>query len=143
MFGQLMATLMREMGSAGPAGAVRVCREAAPEIARSVSAQEDVRIGRTSWKLRNPANAAPEWAKSLLASKPEQARAAQGPEEVLGVTFPIRVASACLKCHGAPESIADDVREALVAAYPDDQATGFADGDLRGWFWVEVPPASR
>jgi hypothetical protein len=28
---------------------------------------------------------------------------------------------------------------ALAARYPDDRATGFAPGDLRGWFWVEVP----
>jgi hypothetical protein len=115
----------------------------APEIAKSVSEQQGVRIGRTSWKLRNAANAAPEWATSLLADRPEEARAALGPEDVLGVTLPIRVASPCLRCHGTPESMADDVREAIAAAYPDDQATGFADGDLRGWFWVEVPRASR
>jgi hypothetical protein len=23
-------------------------------------------------------------------------------------------------------------------SYPDDQALGFAAGDLRGWFWVEI-----
>ena len=23
---------------------------------------------------------------------------------------------------------------------PEDEAVGFAEGDLRGWFWVEVPP---
>jgi hypothetical protein len=31
------------------------------------------------------------------------------------------------------------VREELKERYPADQATGFKDGDLRGWFWVEVP----
>ena len=26
--------------------------------------------------------------------------------------------------------------DALAALYPDDEATGFAEGDLRGWFWT-------
>ena len=28
---------------------------------------------------------------------------------------------------------------ALAASYPQDQATGFGAGDLRGWMWAEVP----
>jgi len=31
------------------------------------------------------------------------------------------------------------VREQLSTHYPDDAATGYQAGDLRGWFWVEVP----
>jgi len=30
----------------------------------------------------------------------------------------------------------------LAAKYPMDQATGFKEGDLRGWFWIEVPPSA-
>ena len=31
-------------------------------------------------------------------------------------------------------------RQAVLAKeYPADQATGFKENDLRGWFWVEVP----
>ena len=32
----------------------------------------------------------------------------------------------------------DDVRAAINLVYPNDAATGFADGDLRGWVWVET-----
>ena len=32
------------------------------------------------------------------------------------------------------------VKVALDEQYPDDQATGFNVGELRGWFWVEFPP---
>jgi len=46
---------------------------------------------------------------------------------------------ACVVCHGDPAQIPDAVLAALAARYPDDRATGFAEGDLRGWFWVEVP----
>jgi hypothetical protein len=31
------------------------------------------------------------------------------------------------------------VREELAERYPADRATGFKVGDIRGWFWVEVP----
>ncbi len=31
------------------------------------------------------------------------------------------------------------VKEVLASGYPRDEATGFAEGDLRGWFWIEVP----
>jgi hypothetical protein len=34
------------------------------------------------------------------------------------------------------------VTAAHAAKYPKDQATGFKEGDLRGWFWVEVPPSA-
>ena len=43
----------------------------------------------------------------------------------------------CLACHGA--QVAPAVRTAIAAHYPDDAATGFAVGDLRGGLWVEVP----
>ena len=39
---------------------------------------------------------------------------------------------------GEGAGIAADVLDALKKNYPDDQATGFEEGDLRGWFWVEV-----
>jgi len=143
MFGQLMQALASEISTSGLAGAIGVCREVAPQIAESVSQQEGVSIGRTSWKLRNPHNAAPGWAEGLLGERPEEPRVALGPEGELGVTLPVRVMGLCLRCHGAAESIPADVRGALEAHYPEDRATGFAEGDLRGWFWVVVPPAAR
>jgi hypothetical protein len=34
--------------------------------------------------------------------------------------------------------IAPVIAEQLAKLYPDDQATGFLEGELRGWFWVEM-----
>ena len=45
----------------------------------------------------------------------------------------------CLQCHGKVDDLAPEVRDVLAKNYPQDRATGFAAGDLRGWFWVEVP----
>ena len=43
-------------------------------------------------------------------------------------------------CRGSAGEIDEEVLAALAENYPDDQATGFIEGDLRGWFWVEAPP---
>ena len=57
----------------------------------------------------------------------------------LGVLTPIQMASSCLTCHGGPEDLGEGVADALAKHYPEDAATGFAEGELRGWFWVESP----
>ena len=44
----------------------------------------------------------------------------------------------CEACHGERESIDPDVLKTIEAFYPEDRATGFSEGDLRGWFWIEV-----
>lgn len=49
----------------------------------------------------------------------------------------IETEAVCVTCHGG--SVADSVLQAIQAAYPDDRATGFEVGDLRGALWVEVP----
>jgi hypothetical protein len=61
------------------------------------------------------------------------------PDGRLGMLFPIRLDVKCLMCHGGPDDVLDAVKPELAKRYPQDQATGFQQGDLRGWFWVEVP----
>lgn len=46
----------------------------------------------------------------------------------------------CMTCHGGQELIPDNVKERLATLYPDDQATGFTPGSLRGAFTVSIPP---
>ena len=149
MFGRLFARLGEAMqatnadGSpAGPAGAIGVCKDEPPKIAQAVAHEKGVMIGRTSARLRNPANAAPTWAASLFAEQPAEPRVATNTDGSLGVTLPIQLAANCLACHGSPEQLDPAVKAALAAKYPKDQAIGFKEGDLRGWFWVEVPPTA-
>lgn len=139
----LAKTLLGELTGAmqqGPVHAIEVCEKRAPAIAAEVAEAEGVRIGRTAVKLRSKKNVPPQWAA-------EHVRTAQtpatfvGPDGELGALFPIKLQAQCLVCHGKPEVVGPDVRGALQMRYPDDQATGFAIGDLRGWFWVEVPKA--
>lgn len=138
----LLKELSEGLDAEGPSGGIEICRQKAPEIAMAVSHRYHLKIGRSSVKLRNPKNRAPEWARSSITNGEAVARYFRGPGGELGVLAPIRLKSQCLMCHGGEEDIDDSVRAALAEHYPDDQATGFAEGDLRGWFWVEVPPAA-
>lgn len=141
LFGQLMSTLSESLLEDGAAVSIRVCKEEAPRIADSLSHELGVRMGRTAVRLRNPDNRAPEWAEPLLIDEPGDPRTSASSKGRLGVTYPIRLKGACTICHGQPDEIPEDVGFALAKHYPSDRATGFKEGDLRGWLWVEVPPA--
>jgi rubrerythrin len=139
LFASLFAELSTAMGEGGPPAAIDVCATRAPVIAKEVSAERGVRIGRTSFKLRNPKNAPPVWADLVLDERPEEPAYFADRSGRLGALAPIRLAASCLQCHGSNDDIATATRAALANRYKADQATGFAEGGLRGWFWVEVP----
>lgn len=124
----------------GPVAAISACRVEAPSIASSLST-DGVVMGRSSHKLRNPGNAAPEWAALALdayvtgrATDPIVVEQASGR---VGYVEPIMVQPMCLSCHG--RTLHPDVAARINELYPDDAATGFSDGDFRGIFWVEFP----
>ena len=138
LFQALLGELVRSMGEKGPAKSIAVCRELAPKIAKQVSAETGVKIGRTSFKLRNPDNTAPDWAVPFVNSQVEREVAVELPENGLGLLLPIRLQTTCTLCHGSDEQISPDVKAAIVSNYPQDRATGFAEGDIRGYFWIEA-----
>lgn len=143
MFSELLAELMKAMQKGGAKNAIDVCSRRAPAIAKTAGDKHGVRIGRTSWKLRNPTNAPPVWAALLVDERAGEPRYMTDDAGRLGVLTPIKLSGTCLKCHGSPDDLAPGVREQLDKHYPKDQATGFKEGDLRGWFWVEVPDAAN
>lgn len=141
----------------GPVQAVTACQAKAPAIAAAQS-QGGVRMGRTSDRLRNPANTAPEWVKPILAgylgrdassggaphARPEAApdltpRTVEIAPGRMGYVEPIVLQPMCETCHGT--QIAPEVAERISLLYPQDAATGFQVGDVRGVFWVEYPAA--
>ncbi len=139
LFQQLLAKLMDTMAVSGPASAIEVCQQQAPEIAANVSQEFGLRIGRTSHRLRNPKNSPPDWARTFVDDQTGEPQFVPLDDGTLGALLPIRLKPQCLMCHGPEEQIPPDVREALAGSYPQDQATGFQEGELRGWFWVSVP----
>ena len=135
----MMAELTSELESGGSAGAIVVCRDMAPMIADAVSTEHGLAIGRTSQRLRNPSNTGPEWVSMVVDEGFDELATFAGPGGELGVTLPIRTAAPCLACHGPSDGLDSEILTALAENYPDDRAVDFAEGDLRGWFWVEVP----
>lgn len=125
----------------GPANAIAVCKTEAPHIARDLSV-DGVVMGRSSHKLRNHANVAPEWVTPILETFVSNA-GAPTPTSVdlgggrYGYVEPIMTQPLCLSCHGS--SLHPDIAARIGELYPDDEATGFSEGELRGVFWVEFP----
>ena len=125
----------------GPAQAIEACRTEAPQISASLSV-DGVKLGRSSHRLRNPENVAPDWATPIMESwvtvpGAREAMTVDLPDGRQGYVEPIMVQPLCLTCHG--ENLAPDLAARIADLYPDDQATGFAEGDFRGVFWVEYP----
>jgi len=144
----LLAKLSAAMSSGGPVAAVEVCRTDARTIAESVAKAQGLELGRTSHRLRSPANAPRAWARPAVDAAAGSKAAAEGLKvfdlgDRVGVLRPIGTAEACTKCHGAPDEVRKNLGAALAGAYPQDRATGFAPGDLRGWMWAEVPKAAK
>ena len=140
MFTSLFDRLGEAMAEGGPAVAIEVCRDDAPRIGREVGEAHGVRIGRTSFKLRNQDNVPPSWVEPAVLARRETPGRFVAPDGTVGVIEPIRIMQTCLACHGPADQLAPGVAEAVAESYPADRAVGFAEGDLRGWFWIEVPP---
>jgi hypothetical protein len=127
----------------GPANAIAVCKTEAPHIARERSV-DGVVMGRSSHKLRNHENVAPEWVTPILDTFASNGKALSPTGVDLGggrygYVEPIMTQPLCLSCHGS--SLHPDIAAKIGELYPDDEATGFSEGDFRGVFWVEFPGA--
>ncbi|HET9552630.1 MAG TPA: DUF3365 domain-containing protein, partial [Anaeromyxobacteraceae bacterium] len=138
---RLSRQLMEEL--ANPPAAVAVCAEEAPAIAAEVAAASGVAVGRTSDRLRSPANAPRPWVRPFLAEAAGRPAAEARPVLVdlgdrIGLLRPVGVGAPCLKCHAEPERLSPGVRDALTGRYQADAATGYAEGDFRGFFWAEA-----
>jgi len=136
------------MKEGGPPNAIQVCNTKAPGIAREISAAGNLKIGRTSLKVRNPGNAPDTWEKKTLEGL--EARKAKGEDpaklehhEVVGKEFRYMKAIVipadmpCLKCHG--EQLDPAVQAKLKELYPNDKATGYKTGDVRGAITIRQP----
>jgi hypothetical protein len=143
----LKGELMAAMQSGGPTAAIEVCNTRAPAIAESVSLEQGVEISRVSLKNRNPENAPSEWQREVLLQFEERKADGENPAALTwsdtvdtpdGAEFrfmkAIPTGGLCLACHG--ETIDPAVAGKIAELYPEDKATGFREGDLRGAFVV-------
>ncbi len=155
---QLLNTLGQKLKTAmstdGPASAVSVCKEAAPAIANSLSAEHGVQITRVGTRVRNQkmghANA---WQKEALTQFEERLALGEKPADLeywkvvettngkreLHYAKAIVTQPQCLTCHGQTQDIPAALAEKIRLEYPNDQATGYSAGKLRGAVVITKP----
>jgi hypothetical protein len=151
MIAAMHDSVLRELADAFEAGgadlAINSCHIDSLLMTQRI-AREGAAAGRTSDRLRNPTNTPRSWAADLVkANAGRQARDVEGFAvdlgDKLGVLRPISQRSICANCHGPADRLSAGVRREIAERYPADRAVGFKEGEIRGWFWVEVPKKPR
>jgi hypothetical protein len=150
---ELGAALQSALAAGGPVAAIEVCREAAPAIATRASRDSGWAVRRVGTRVRNAATGRPDaWESAQLADFERRLAAGERPEsvEILAIVDDggvptqrymraIVTAPPCLLCHGDPSAQPADLRVKLAEQYPDDRATGYRAGELRGAFTLRRP----
>ena len=149
---RLGGELKAAMGGSGPTGAISICKERAPRIAADVSRQFNFDVKRVSPKNRNPAAIPDAWEAEAQAGLEKRLAAGETPETLdtwqvvstsTGKQFryarALPVQPVCLICHGDPATMSDALKARLAAEYPQDQATGYRPGMVRGIVSIRRP----
>src|SRR6056297_1030677 len=145
--GALKSELLAAVEAGGPAHAVSVCNLRAPEIAAETAGNHPGwTIARSSHRLRNPQNVPDAYTAAAIEAFLERAAAGEpvadlaragiveeGDARVFRMVKAIPTGALCLNCHGGSE-VKPDVEAVLSDLYPEDEARGFAEGDMRGVF---------
>ena len=144
-FGSLKTELQSALQEGGPVTAISICKLKAPRLTKEFSSLSGWYLARTSLRLRNQNNHPDEWEQAVL--KEFETRKLAGEslsnmeyfeeltidgKRIFRYMRAIEVVDLCLNCHG--ENIKPDISRILKQLYPNDQATGFKKGDLRGAF---------
>jgi hypothetical protein len=150
MANELKSELAKALNDGGAVAAISVCKTRAPEIATRLSNDSGATVRRTALKVRNPANAPDEmehmvlrqFALELATGKVKGPLEAafemnRGGEKERRYMKAIPTDAVCLTCHG--EKIAPELAAVITREYPQDHATGFKLGSLRGAFSVIWP----
>lgn len=139
---KLIVALQDEIKKSGPEGAIPICKDMAPKMAGEISQQTGWKIKRVSLKARNDARAIPDpWEKAALEDFDKRAAAGESPAklekgEKIGNEYrfvkALPVQPLCLSCHGPVGQLSPAVKAALGQNYPNDRATGYSEGQIRG-----------
>jgi len=145
----LKSSLMRALGEGSFAGAINVCSEIGQEIPAQISDSTGYYLRRVSLGYRNPADVPDDYERSMLERfdrlKERQELESEYYEVVqensqryLRYMKPLVASGMCLSCHGQHEQIPSEVQEVLSQQYPQDRATGYDKGDVRGAISVKI-----
>lgn len=144
----LLRQLHDKLSQGGPELALGACHIDPTALAQRLGRSHAFAGGFTSDRLRDAANRPRPWAAPFVRSNAGKA-AREVPGFVVdlgdrvGVLRPMAQQEICASCHGPADRISPPVRKLLGERYPADKAVGFANGEIRGWFWVELAKPRR
>jgi hypothetical protein len=146
---KVRSLLFREIEKGGFVSAVRVCSELAQQITLQFNARTGHTVRRVSLKYRNPKNIPDEYEREKLeefnflnqekqlSNDYVEVVNEQG-QKYLRYMRPLITLPVCITCHGPKENIPSEVKLILAEKYPDDHATEFLVGDVRGAITVKI-----
>jgi cytochrome c len=150
--GEVSSALLQKLGSelklqmetSGAMGALHFCSQNALTLTENVAKESKTSIKRLSTLNRNPVNKPSieesslmnEWENLIKNGKPLPTHKLVTTKSTIVYYKPILINNeACLKCHGKVEG---ELAKAIKATYPEDKATGYKMGDLRGMIAVTI-----
>ena len=135
--------LMTAMKAGGAVNALEVCNTKAQQITADFSKKAGLTITRISHKPRNANDAPLAWQTLVLQEFEKRKATGENLKQIESHSVvevdgkrqsrymkAIFVKAKCLACHG--DNIAPALQAKITQLYPNDQATGFKVGDLRG-----------
>jgi hypothetical protein len=148
-FSLLSSNLQSAIASGGVTNALPYCSLAASPLTASIAERHGVTLQRVSHKPRNPGARADAVEQHVL-GRFEAQLAIGVPLEPLATNVIVGQATffapivlnneLCLNCHGVPgQDIQPETLAVIRELYPQDEATGFRLGELRGAWRVDMP----
>lgn len=151
LLGKVVGTVKESLNQSTPHETVDVCREKLPGMVKETREKTGWDIRRVSLKTRNPERATPdEWEAKVLADFDRRAAAGEKRETMeAGEIFAtpagrlfrymkaLPVQEVCLNCHGDQAKLTPELKAKLATLYPQDRATGYELGQIRGALTVK------
>lgn len=141
----LSKNLVNAINTGGTVYALEFCNTNAIPITDSMSAILNAGISRVSDKPRNPGNRANANELAYIQLLKDKVAKGEVPEAKMTETenkmvgyYPIVTNQLCLQCHGSKGTINDETFQKIHQLYPDDQATGYNENEIRGLWVIEM-----
>jgi hypothetical protein len=149
---KLLQMVQDEINKGSYDGAIAACNDKAPKMAAAASQNTGWAIRRVSLKNRNPKAVPDAWEQAVLedfdrrraagespANMEKAEIVAEGDKRTLRYMKALPTQGVCLNCHGTEDKIDAKVKAKLTELYPNDKATGYSEGQIRGALTVKRP----
>ena len=149
---KLLQMVQEEINKGSYDGAIAACNDKAPKMAAATSQSTGWAIRRVSLKNRNPKAVPDAWEQAVLedfdrrraagespANMEKAEIVAEGDKRTLRYMKALPTQGVCLNCHGTEDKINSAAKAKLTELYPNDKATGYSEGQIRGALTVKRP----